>query len=81
MMSAFTHEAGVWEQSRQDDDGVGFVCWSRHRTERAARRAAVRYARQRRALIRAGGSLSWAGGLREMETGATLWLDGEGVQR
>ena len=61
-------KAGVWEQS------FGFVEWSRHSTENLAIAAARKYARR---LCRrgpgAGGTLSWAGGVRAPGGGAVTW--------
>lgn len=70
-MQRHNWEAGTWEQ---DDDGR-FVPWSCHCTEEAARRAAVRYARGIRQ--RAGGYLSWAGGVRAPD-GSLAWYDRDG---
>lgn len=64
-------EAGVWEQN------MGFVGWSHHSTEGMAVTAARKYARR---LCRrgpgAGGTLSWAGGVRAPRGGAVTWYDG-----
>lgn len=63
-------QAGVWEQ------GHGFVAWSAHRTEAAARRAAVKYAKQA-TNQGAGGALSWAGGVTD-PGGSVVWFDRDG---
>lgn len=58
-------EAGVWEQ------GKGFVPWSSHITEAAAKKAALRYAKKQKQPT--GGSLSWKGGVRRPD-GSVMWF-------
>ncbi len=59
------YEAGVWEQN------TGFVPWSRHSTEAAAKSRARKYAAQR--IAPTGGALSWSGGVRRPD-GTVYWL-------
>lgn len=77
MSEVYPFAAGVWGQQEEREDGVGLIVWSRHRTEAAARRAAIGYARRKGPS--AGGALSWAGGHRGPD-GATRWLRADGTE-
>jgi hypothetical protein len=71
----YSFESGVWEQC---GDEHGFVPWGRHRTEAAARKAAIRIAKELRASgPSTGGALSWAGGYRSVGQKPT-WLNNHG---
>jgi hypothetical protein len=69
MTTTKTHEAGVWEQNK------GFVAWSKHSSEAAARSAAKKYSRD---LLMTGpttgGMLSWSGGFREIGETEVKWI-------
>ncbi len=69
------YEAGIWEQSQEEEDGIGLVVWSRHSRRDLAERAALRYARERTAST--GGALTWCGGVRAPD-GSVDWLDRNG---
>lgn len=61
--------AGTWSQN------TAFTSRSRHKTRKAAIKAAIRYARDQRAPT--GGALTWAGGVRDPDDGVT-WYDTSG---
>lgn len=74
-MSNMKYEAGVWDQHQEDEDGVGFIPWSRHSRRDLAERAARKYARE--STARTGSFLMWAGGVR-MPNGEVYWLNEDG---